>query len=177
MACRSIDVPATPSGSWQRQRLVGQLVAELFADAPERVLAYRHTERWVQDYEPVPFRPAAGNTPVRRGGVYLITGGLGDLGLELAEHLARTAGANLILAGRSTLPPKGEWEEWLRSHGEQDRTSAILRKLERLRGGWRKRTPGFRRRHRSQAHARRRCRCAQAVWNNSWRHPRRGHLG
>src|SRR5204862_6515008 len=88
--------------------------------------AYRNTDRWVQQYEPAPLRPISGNVPLRRGGVYLITGGLGDLGLGLAEHLAKAAQANLVLISRSSLPPRGEWEQWPLSHEEQHRISEII---------------------------------------------------
>ena len=46
-------------------------------------------------------------------GVYLITGGLGNVGLVLAEHLFRTKRARLVLTTRSELPPRAEWENWL----------------------------------------------------------------
>jgi NADP-dependent 3-hydroxy acid dehydrogenase YdfG/aryl carrier-like protein len=49
---------------------------------------------------------------LRQRGVYLITGGLGGLGLLLAEHLARTAAARLVLVGRSQ--PTGAKLEKLR---------------------------------------------------------------
>ncbi|KFE71838.1 SDR family NAD(P)-dependent oxidoreductase [Hyalangium minutum] len=42
--------------------------------------------------------------PLRQGGVYLITGGAGGLGLLFARHLVATAGARLILTGRSQRP-------------------------------------------------------------------------
>ncbi|MFO0946586.1 MAG: SDR family oxidoreductase [Planctomycetota bacterium] len=51
---------------------------------------------------------------IRERGVYLITGGLGDLGLELAKHLARRSKPRLVLLSRSTLPPEPEWDQWLR---------------------------------------------------------------
>jgi NADPH:quinone reductase-like Zn-dependent oxidoreductase/thioesterase domain-containing protein/acyl carrier protein len=129
VTCRSIDVPATSSGSWQRQRLVGQLLVELGADSPERFVAYRSTDRWIWDYDPAQLRPVGRSVSLRRGGVYLITGGLGGLGLGLAEHLAKSVKANLVLVGRSPLPPRDEWEQWLASHEEQDRTSEIIRKV------------------------------------------------
>ena len=44
-----------------------------------------------------------------RGGTYLITGGLKGVGLALAEQLARTLRANLLLVGRTPLPPRDEW--------------------------------------------------------------------
>lgn len=40
---------------------------------------------------------------IRRGGTYLITGGLGGVGLVIAEYLVARYGANLILLGRSPL--------------------------------------------------------------------------
>src|SRR6185503_9683539 len=48
-------------------------------------------------------------TALRERGVYLITGGLGGIGLALAEHLAETVDARLVLVGRTGLPPCSEW--------------------------------------------------------------------
>jgi len=41
--------------------------------------------------------------PVRDGGTYLVTGGLGRLGLNVARDLARSAEVNLVLTGRRPL--------------------------------------------------------------------------
>jgi thioesterase domain-containing protein/NAD(P)-dependent dehydrogenase (short-subunit alcohol dehydrogenase family)/acyl carrier protein len=112
----------------------------LHADSQDRVVAYRNTERWVQVQEPAKIRlrfsvtakPQAEDDPprpLRRGGTYLITGGLGGLGLELAEYLARKAQAKLILIGRTPLPEASEWDVWLASHEEQNPISAKIRRL------------------------------------------------
>ncbi|PQQ30991.1 polyketide synthase [Photorhabdus luminescens] len=45
----------------------------------------------------------------KKQGVYLITGGLGDLGLLFAEHLVTRYGAKVILSGRRDLPRKAQW--------------------------------------------------------------------
>jgi hypothetical protein len=50
-------------------------------------------------------RPAVA---VRPGGTYLITGGLGGVGVLLAEHLARAGAARLVLVSRSGLPADPE---------------------------------------------------------------------
>ena len=50
----------------------------------------------------------------RRGGTYVITGGLGGLGRVFAEHLAQKYDARLVLTGRSVVPEtegKLEWSE------------------------------------------------------------------
>jgi NAD(P)-dependent dehydrogenase (short-subunit alcohol dehydrogenase family) len=45
----------------------------------------------------------------RRDAAYLITGGLGDVGLHLARALAMGGARRLILLGRSGLPPRDAW--------------------------------------------------------------------
>ena len=75
----------------------------------ENLLADDETEvRYVNGVREVrtfrPFEPEVANTdPVRRDGVYLITGGLGGLGLIFARFLVRERGARVVLMGRSTL--------------------------------------------------------------------------
>ena len=118
-----------------RRALARRLIAE--AHAPERgaQLAYRYGERFVRGLEPTrvdrvdPARPAFTD-----GGVYLITGGLGGLGLTFAEYLARQHHARLVLLGRSVLPPKEDWDACLGAGSEsgEDRLAAKLRALRAL---------------------------------------------
>jgi NAD(P)-dependent dehydrogenase (short-subunit alcohol dehydrogenase family) len=65
----------------------------------------------------------AGRPRLAEGGVYLLTGGLGGIGLAVAEHLALRYHAKLILAGRSGLPASGTGDE---------RASRRLRQVRRL---------------------------------------------
>ena len=58
---------------------------------------------------PVERKPAA--LPLRQKGVYLITGGLGGLGLIFAEHMAKNFQSKLVLVGRSA--PGARQEEKL----------------------------------------------------------------
>ena len=88
---------------------------------------------WRQDFEPAPLpAPSEDMPPLRTGGVYLVTGGLGGMGLYLAEHLARTAGARLILVGRSGLPERDEWDAWLAGHGDGDLVGDRIRRIRAL---------------------------------------------
>src|SRR5262249_33870396 len=50
--------------------------------------------------------------PLRQNGVYLITGGMGGLGLIFAEYLAKNLQSKLVLVSRSA--PKARQEEKLR---------------------------------------------------------------
>ncbi|GHE06683.1 polyketide synthase [Streptomyces alanosinicus] len=48
-------------------------------------------------------------TRLKRRGVYVITGGLGRIGLRMASYLARHHEARLVLVGRRTVPLRSEW--------------------------------------------------------------------
>ncbi len=61
----------------------------------------------------------------RPDGTYLITGGLGVLGLELAAHLAARGARRIVLLGRTPVPPRSQW-----SNG--DPRTAALRRLEAM---------------------------------------------
>ena len=100
--CRVIDLEAPVPDAPEADRVVERILAEARSDAADTVVAYRGHHRWAPAVEPVALRPAQAAPPLlRERGVYLITGGLGGIGLRLADHLARTARARLILTGRS----------------------------------------------------------------------------
>jgi acyl transferase domain-containing protein/acyl carrier protein len=112
LACRCIDV-ALPAAAF-RTALVDILLAELCSGGGggETQVALRGARRWVRGFEPVRLEEVAQPHPVlRNGGVYLLTGGLGGLGLAIAEDLFHSVRARLVLAGRSA--PSAAQEERL----------------------------------------------------------------
>ena len=132
ISCRSIDVTLPTPGKWQEARLVEQLLAECVSGNPaDRVVAYRGRQRWLQAFEATRLEAAA-KTLLRKEGVYLVTGGLGNVGFALAQGLAKNARARLTLAVRSALPDRQGWADWLASHDEQDAISLKIRRVESL---------------------------------------------
>ena len=128
--CRSIDIllPSTESG--QEEKLIDQLLTEITTPTFDQIIAYRRNKRWVQTFEPVQLDEVLEEAPcLKEGGVYLITGGLGSIGLVMAEYLAKTVQAKLILTGRSALPDRGEWSQWLATYDETDSVNRKLRKV------------------------------------------------
>jgi acyl transferase domain-containing protein/acyl carrier protein len=69
----------------------------------DRIVAIRYGQRWIQDYQKheshIPQQPSR----IKRGGVYLITGGLGNVGMVLAKHLLTQHEAIIILTGRKDI--------------------------------------------------------------------------
>ena len=134
LTCRSIDLHLPSHDSDEEARLIELLAAELASDSKDAVVAYRHNRRWSQTFEQQRIaKPAAGpSAGLREGGVYLITGGLGGVGLVLAEHLAKAARARLVLVGRSPFPARERWASHLAERGESDGVSQRIRKLQEL---------------------------------------------
>jgi non-ribosomal peptide synthase protein (TIGR01720 family) len=127
--CRSIDVVLDER---RPAAIVKQLLDELLSENTERIVAYRGRYRWVQVYEHVKLDHRAMPVRLRKHGVYVITGGLGGVGLVLAEHMVEVAQAKLVLISRSAFPERTQWEQWLESHEENDSVSVKIRKLQRL---------------------------------------------
>ncbi|MBN3951416.1 MAG: SDR family NAD(P)-dependent oxidoreductase [Nostoc sp. NMS7] len=133
ISCRSIDIILPISETWQAEKLIEQLLTELTVATSDKIIAYRGINRWVQTFEPVRFDAAKiGKPRLKQRGVYLITGGLGGIGLVIAEYLARTVQAKLLLIGRSGLPNRDDWEQWLLTHDENDNTSRKIQKVQAL---------------------------------------------
>jgi acyl transferase domain-containing protein len=128
--CCSIDVVISSKVEIE-QKLVELLLTELITPTIDKIVAYRGQQRWIPTFEPVKLsKPVNKTLPLRERGTYLITGGLGNIGLLLAEYLAKTMRAQLILTGRSAFPNREQWEEWLASHDEQNIISSKIRKLQ-----------------------------------------------
>src|SRR5918997_1056019 len=69
--------------------------------------------------------------PFRADASYLITGGLGGLGLEVARWMVRQGARRLVLLGRSPLPARAGWIS-LDAESPAGRAVAAIRDLEAL---------------------------------------------
>ncbi len=129
--CSLVDLVIHSAQTSLSAKIIDKLVTELTLEPTNEIVAYRGYHRWIQTFDAVYLEDSiAGKAKLRKGGVYLITGGLGGISLVLAEHLAKTFQAKLILVGRKGLPKRSEWEEWLVNHDSQD---AIIRQIQKVR--------------------------------------------
>ncbi len=83
------------------QKLINELNTEFENEAE---ILYEENARFVKGFkECYPDREHSNPVTIREGGVYLITGGMGGLGMIFAEYLSKKAKISLILTGRSEL--------------------------------------------------------------------------
>ena len=98
--CHHIDLEAEDE---TRER-TDHILKEIRTPSREAEVAYRNGQRWVSRLERVSFPEIAPQPlPFKEGGMYLISGGLGGLGLEIAKYLSGNYNARLLLIGRTDL--------------------------------------------------------------------------
>lgn len=130
--CRGVDIVLPEPGSRTEEKLIHQLYEEITSNSKDDIIALRKDIRWVQSYRQIQWDKAGEVPRLKDGGVYLITGGLGGIGLVLAEYIAQHVNAKLVLLGRSPLPEREQWEQWLDTHNSEDAVSGKIRKVMEL---------------------------------------------
>ncbi len=107
------------------------LFNELRAHEGAPMVALRGRSRFTPALESQPLHGSEPSLPSRKGGTYLITGGLGGIGHALAQSLAEHGQPNLVLVTRRALPPESEWDSLLA--GSRDRQATKIQRVLDLR--------------------------------------------
>jgi acyl transferase domain-containing protein/acyl carrier protein len=135
VCCGVIDVALRDFSHATLQRISSQILAE--AANPKELLpvvAYRGLSRWTRHFEEVTVRnDQCLLQPIGALPVYLITGGLGKLGLLMARHLAGKGPCKIVLTTRSDFPEKEKWVDVCAAATagkEVQKKIAVLRGLE-----------------------------------------------
>ena len=128
--CRHVDL--CPE---QLELNAAQVLHELKVIQREPEVAYRHGQRLVVGLEKVDLPSSKQQElPIKPGGMYLITGGLGGIGVEIAKYWLQHYKSRLLLLGRTPLPERSTWDEHLRqADAVSTRIKAFL-SLEQLGG-------------------------------------------
>ncbi|MEY4545245.1 MAG: hypothetical protein RL685_1440 [Pseudomonadota bacterium] len=132
LSVQLIDFVPEQPGSLEAHEL-GLLLAEMLSPVPAPRVALRDGDRWLPALE---LQQLDEQRPIVRAwrarGTYLITGGLGYVGLELALQLARSVQARLILTTRGAFPPRSDWSRWRTEQPGQDLTCQRIVKLQEI---------------------------------------------
>jgi len=97
---QNIDLDLTAASVPELQKA---LAHELNAAPEDRMVAYRNGKRWVRKYQQHRTEIKAEPSKLKKNGIYLITGGWGNIGKVLAKYLMSEYEAHVILLGRKEL--------------------------------------------------------------------------
>ena len=134
LSCVCVDLSSGAAAV--QPRAIEDVLREASTPGGDPFVAYRSGHRWIETFRPAPLPAADGANGIRVRGVYAITGGLGDIALNFAEYLARTAQARLVLIARSATPDESTWDDYVRRNPHDINTQRIqrLRRIQSLGG-------------------------------------------
>ncbi|MBV9010723.1 MAG: AMP-binding protein [Pseudonocardiales bacterium] len=128
LRARHIDVP--PGAGTQTMK---QLLAEIDTPSGEVEVALREGRRWARRLARLPGGALPETTPVfREGGLYVVSGGLGGVAVEVARHLLAAHHVRLLLLGRTKLPDPSAWDRLIAEGGELGDKLSAYRELRAL---------------------------------------------
>lgn len=129
--CRNIDIVLPDEGSIEE--LAEMLSEEIYCTNASDIAAIRGLTKWEQQFEKIKLNSISGSgIKLKEKGVYLITGGLGGIGLETAEWISNEVNAQMILISRSDFPNHDKWDSYTKENGIRNLTSRKIKRLKSI---------------------------------------------
>jgi amino acid adenylation domain-containing protein len=130
LQCRHIDL-----SSDDLKTLVDHIIRETRVGRKDQEVAYRNGRRLIARLQAVDWQAdRAEALPFKKGGLYLLSGGLGGLGVQIGKYLLKNYQAKLLLIGRTVLPARSEWNDHLQAGDEFADKIRALQSLEEAGG-------------------------------------------
>ncbi|MGE5632753.1 MAG: SDR family NAD(P)-dependent oxidoreductase, partial [Caulobacteraceae bacterium] len=114
--CRYIDIDDYTD--------TGMIISELKSAYNEYSVAFRKSNRYIEELAPIEmpdtFVYGESGQTVKSDGVYIIAGGMGGLGLEIAKFLSTRNKIRIALLNRTKMPDRTEWDDILKKNDDAD---------------------------------------------------------
>ncbi len=107
-----------------REKAAGEILSVIEQNSEEDQIVLQKDGRFVPRLERQD-APNAANLEIDENSAYLITGGLGGLGLEISKWLVDEGAKHLVLTGRSGLPDRDSWENLPQDHPKFEAVQTI----------------------------------------------------
>lgn len=112
LRCRCIDIDGNTS--------IERVVYEIIAGYQGYMVSYRDNKRFAEVIEKT-FMDKIESTDIKinDGGAYVITGGLGGIGLETGQFITSLNKANLVLINRTKFPEREKWDDIINENTDE----------------------------------------------------------
>ncbi len=113
------------------------VTSELVGRPAEAEVAWRGGRRLVSRLERIEMASLeAASSPLERGGLFVLPGGLGGIGVHVARLLMERLDARVLVLGRTPLPPREEWPSFMDAGGQVAERLRAYRALEATGGSF-----------------------------------------
>lgn len=108
---------------------VESIVREIYSKNQAVKVALRGMRRYVEEFREINVDSIRNvDIEMKDSGTYIITGGLGSIGLEVARYLSSKNKINLILINRSSFPEREKWDDY----SNEEPISPIMEKIKTI---------------------------------------------
>ncbi|WP_046006382.1 type I polyketide synthase [Pseudoalteromonas rubra] len=111
-------------------QLPNSCMQTILGEVEHQVVAIKNGVPWYRQYQKVSVtHPLAdpSKLPVKANNVYLITGGSGGIGLEVANFLSEHSSVEIVLVSRTPIPERASWNSII--DGEDDTWKPVVEKI------------------------------------------------
>lgn len=107
------------------------LIKEIELNENKPIIAYRNNVKYIEKIVNLSLDEKKKKWRIEDNGCYVITGGLGGAGLEIAKYIASKNCVDIVLVGRSAIPSKENWQDILDNHVD-DKLEHKIRELQKI---------------------------------------------
>ncbi|WP_024831760.1 SDR family NAD(P)-dependent oxidoreductase [Ruminiclostridium josui] len=119
--CRGIDIDSDTGSDI--------LAREIYSEQTSYLVAIRDGRRYIQELGRLDMDGGRHKeVDIKSEGVYIITGGLGGIGLEIARHISRKGAGNVALINRTAMPDRDKWASILKANVD----SKLCKKISKI---------------------------------------------
>jgi len=124
ISCRGIDLDNYTS--------VENIMKEIKSTKEGYMSIYRNNERYIEELREIDINEInEEKIEIKNEGIYIVTGGLGGIGLEISKYLSNKNKINLALINRSEFPERDKWDDIL-SEGKDENINKKITELKRI---------------------------------------------
>ncbi|MCG8314167.1 MAG: SDR family NAD(P)-dependent oxidoreductase [Pseudomonadales bacterium] len=127
--CKLVDLDKDYSWRNALPLLMGELSDEFITD---NTVAIRGSSRFNQSFERCRSLGSVNANNIVEGGVYIVTGGIGGLGLVAAKAIAEVSKVTLILISRSVFPSEDQWTTLIEDSAPEARQIEKINEIRQL---------------------------------------------
>lgn len=125
-----IDIDMPRNVKYLNNRIITKLIDEIKSDNKKLLTVFRQGKKYFREYKKSIITNINNeNSKIERNGVYLLIGGLGHIGLNLAKVISQQDNVHLILTNKSGFPIREEWNKWIIKHDDNNIVSKKINEL------------------------------------------------
>lgn len=114
------------------EMIIKMIISDYESEDNNKFIVYRNGIRWRETYEQLNLGVIDKSGAFKKGGIYILTGGFGRIGLDIAEYIGKEYKAKLVLVSRSIFPPREDWESWIINNPSNDKTTTRIKLFQEI---------------------------------------------